>query len=87
MATRKQDLIDLTFEVAERIAQYLQDAHLVDAAYQIRTNAWRVGWDRDPAVDDPRALICTSCARRAESGFEGQCPSCANDRSRRSGGR
>lgn len=85
--TRKQDLIDITFEVAERIAQYLQDANLAEAAYKIRTNAWREGWERDPASIDPRELNCAACARRADSGFDGRCPACANDRARREAGR
>ncbi len=66
------DAIDLTFEVAEKIAQWLLDAaespetadvpahdrnghdYLCWAAYKIRTGAWREGWQRDPAKDDPR---------------------------------
>lgn len=102
------DLVDLTFEVAEQIAQYLQSAsetasdlpdhatnardYLVWAAYKIRTNAWREGWERDPATTDPRESMaestlgcqpeCAHCARRSRSGLEGQCPVCAQDRVR-----
>lgn len=70
---RHEDLVDLTFEVAERIAQYLLDAArsstdlpqhdmnqhdaLCWAALQIRTNAWHEGWDRDPALTDPRTPL------------------------------
>lgn len=64
------DMVDQTFEVAERIASYLLEAsriatdlpdhatngrdHLAWASFQIRTNAWRAGWERDPATTDPR---------------------------------
>lgn len=84
--TRKQDLIDLTFEVAERIAQYLQDTGLAEAAYKIRTSEWRQGWESDPASSDPRGLSCAACARRADAGFDGQCPACSNERARRERG-
>lgn len=73
---RHEDLVDLTFEVAERIAQYLLDAAvsaadlhqysanqhdaLCWAALQIRTSAWRDGWERDPALTDPRDPLAPS---------------------------
>lgn len=57
------DAAALTFEVAERIAQFITDhaasdgKHhslsvmdaMSDIAFRIRTNEWREGWDRDPA--------------------------------------
>ncbi len=60
-----QDVVDMTFSVAERIAQFLLDAAestpfkddqfkmmhdtMCWAAYKVRTGAWREGWERDPA--------------------------------------
>lgn len=63
---RPEDLSDLTFEVAEQIAQFvLSEAEarsgnvhvhdaLVEIAFKIRTGEWRAGWKRDPAKVDPR---------------------------------
>jgi hypothetical protein len=63
---RPEDLADLTFEVAEQIAQFVlseadawihsEPVHeaLVEVARKIRTGDWRAGWERDPAKVDPR---------------------------------
>lgn len=64
------ELVDMTFTVAERIANWLleQARSAVDipqhdrnqhdvlcwAAFKIRTGEWRDGWDQDPATKDPR---------------------------------
>jgi hypothetical protein len=75
---------DQSFEVAEAIAQFVLSeadgermlivrSRLRELARKIRTADW---------IPADAEAECTSCETRRRSGLSGQCPACANERSR-----